>query len=396
MKGNIISIGILVLVLLVFIIAAINAPRRYDWSPNLQNKDKNPFGAYIVYNKLREILPASTIRPVREPLYNVLHTADELNSAYILFEPEFSPGQPDLEELLSFVHKGNTAFIAALDFGQQFMDTLGIHYQRFAFVLTDDSTTVNFVNPALKADHFYGFKKNTIDGYFRIDDTTGRVAILGITSDSMPDFLRIQYGEGNVYLHAAPLCFSNYFMLYHNNADYTAKALSYIPADTETVFWDEYYKSGREGETSPLRFFLGNTYLKWALYLSVAAMLLYVLFEMKRRQRIIPDTPPLRNTTLDFVETVAAVYYSSRDNNSIAAKKIQYWFDFIRRHYYLSTNNTGENFIQQLQRKSGVPEQEIRNILHLVNRAQVQPKVTDDLLVQLCKAIDDFYTLSKK
>ena len=51
--------------------------------------------------------------------------------------------------------------------------------------------------------------------------------------------------------------------------------------------------------------------------------------------------------------------------------------------------------MQQLQRKSGVPEQEIRTLLQLVQRAQAQPKVTDELLLQLCMAIDQFYTQSK-
>ena len=190
-------------------------------------------------------------------------------------------------------------------------------------------------------------------------------------------------------------CFGNYFILYGNNREYVAKALSYISPAITTLHWDEYYKSGREGASTPLRFFLSNNFLKWALWLTVAALLIYVFFEIKRRQRIIPVIEPLRNTTLDFVETVSSVYYSQHDNNSIAKKKTQFWFDHIRQRYYLSTNNTDDSFIQQLQRKSGVPAELIKIIINNIQRAEIQPKVTDDLLLALSSSIDEFYKLSK-
>jgi predicted nucleic acid-binding protein len=185
-------------------------------------------------------------------------------------------------------------------------------------------------------------------------------------------------------------------MLYKNNKEYTAKALSYIPADIETIHWDEYYKLGREGASTPLRFFLNDAFLRWALWLTTAGLLIYIFFQMKRRQRIIPVVEPVRNTTLDFVDTVSSVYFSQHDNNSIAAKKIQFWYDHIRTRYYLSPQNTDEAFIQQLQRKSGVSKEHIQTILQHIKRAEAQPKVTDDLLVQLSSSIDEFYQLSKK
>jgi len=184
-------------------------------------------------------------------------------------------------------------------------------------------------------------------------------------------------------------------MLYNNNKDYVARALSYIPSSTATIHWDEYYKSGREGAETPLRFFLSNTFLRWALWLAVAALLIYVFFEMKRRQRIIPIIEPVRNTTLDFVETVSSVYYSSHDNKSIAAKKTQFWLEHIRQRYYLSTNYLNDVFVQQLQRKSGVSKELIETILNNIKRAEAQPKVTDDVLLQLTNSIDEFYQQSK-
>ncbi len=328
---------------MLYIVAQLNQPKRFDWTPTLRNNDKNPFGAFIPYTELKQLFSTAHIQSHKIPLYNVLHKSIENESAYILLEPEFKPGKVDLEELLKYVQKG----------------------------------------------------RSTIDGFFNEIKKKDSTVVLGITEDSMPDFVKVRFGEGFFLLHAAPLCFSNYFMLYQNNHDYLSKALSYISPTVTILHWDEFYKTGREGSNTPLRFFLSNTFLRWALWLTIAAFVIFVLFEMKRRQRIIPVIEPLRNTTVDFVETVSSVYYSQHDNNSIARKKIQFWFDYIRQRYYLSTQNTDDTFVQQLQRKSGVSKELIELILKNIRRAEAQPQITDDLLAELSNRIDEFYQLSK-
>ena len=395
MKGNKTFILIFVALLVLYIVAQLNQPKHFDWTPTLRDNDKNPFGAFIPYTELKQLFATAHIQSHKIPLYNVLHNSIESESAYILLEPEFDPGKVDLEELLKYVQKGNTVFLASFRINKKLLDTLGLKMQIFPRLVEKDSTSVNFVNPSLKAKENYKFKRSTIDGFFNEVKKKDSTVVLGITQDSMPDFVKIQFGEGFFLLHAAPLCFSNYFMLYENNHDYLSKALSYISPAVTTLHWDEYYKTGREGANTPLRFFLSNSFLRWALWLTIIAFVIFVLFEMKRRQRIIPVIQPFRNTTLDFVETVSSVYYSQHDNNSIARKKIQFWLDHIRQRYYLSTQNMDDIFVQQLQRKSGVSKNLIEVILKCVSRAEAQPRVTDDLLTELSNRIDEFYQLSK-
>lgn len=381
--------------LVLYIIAQLYQPKKFDWTATLRNDDKNPFGTYIIFKELKSIFPQAQITSHRIPLYNVLHNSNEKQSAYILFEPEFKPGEADLKNLLKYVKNGNIVFLTSFYIDKAILDTLGLKVQLFTNVIYNDSTSINFVNPALKTAVNYHFKRSTINGYFDSVNKINSTVILGINKDSMPDFVKVRYGQGYFLVHAAPLCFSNYFMLYHHNSDYTAKALSYIPKNIQTVHWDEYYKAGREQPATPLRFFFSNTYLSAALWITVFTALLYLFFEIKRRQRSIPVIEPMRNTTLDFVETVSSVYYSQHDNNSIAHKKIQLWYDFVRQHYYLPTQNTDEAFQQKLQKKSGVPEALIKQIIKNNHRAEAQPVVTDDLLIELSNNIDEFYRLSK-
>ncbi|HEY6976092.1 MAG TPA: DUF4350 domain-containing protein [Chitinophagaceae bacterium] len=394
MKENKIFIFILAALLALYVVAQLNQPKKFDWKPTLRNNDKNPFGSFIPYTELKQLFATAHIQSHKIPLYNVLHNSIERKSAYIFLEPEFDPGKVDLEELLKYVQKGNIVFLSSFDIDKKLLDTLGLKMQVFPRLVEKDSTSVNFVNPSLRAKENYKFRRSTIDGFFN-EVKKDSTVVLGITQDSMPDFVKVPFGEGFFLLHAAPLCFSNYFMLYKNNGDYLAKALSYISPTITTLHWDEYYKTGREGANTPFRFFLSNSFLKWALWLTIIAFAIFVLFEMKRRQRIIPVVEPLRNTTLDFVETVSSVYYSQHDNNSIARKKIQFWLDHIRQRYYLSTQKTDDTFVQQLQRKSGASKDLIEAILKNISRAEAQPRVTDDLLAELSNRIDQFYQLSK-
>lgn len=395
LKGNKLYILIFSVLLTLYIVAQLNQPKTFNWNPTLSNNDKNPFGASILYEQLKQLYPSATIESHRIPPYNVLHDADAFNSAYIMVSTALAAGSTDVEELLQYVRDGNMVLLSAYEADEDLLDTLGLKLEDAAGLITKDSTAINFVNPAVQSAEWYTFKKNTIDGYFSEVNKKDSTTVLGIRNDSMPNFVKRQYGEGFFLVHAAPVCFSNYFMLSGNNSAYTAKVLSYIPEGITTLYWDEYFKLGREGAQTPLRFFLSNTFLYWALMLSITALLIYVFFEMKRRQRIIPVVEPLRNTTLDFVQTVSSVYYSHHDNKSIAYKKIHFWLEHVRQRYYIATQNLDEAFVQQLQRKTGVSKTLIESILNNIKRAQAQPKVTDDLLLQLTGSIDEFYQQSK-
>jgi hypothetical protein len=203
------------------------------------------------------------------------------------------------------------------------------------------------------------------------------------------------YGDGAFFVHAAPLCFSNYFMLTGRNDEYVSTALSYVPAGIREVFWDEYYKLGPEGSTNPLRFILNNRYLKWSFRIALIAMLLYVVFEMKRRQRVIPVIEPLKNTTLDFVQTVGNVYFNRRDNKNIADKKISYFLEFLRSKFFLNTSSLNEEFIELLSRKTGMAKQEAGELVNIIHSVQQNEQIGDSTLLQLNILIDGFYKKAK-
>jgi len=364
-----------------------------NWDISLSKEDKNPYGGFVLFKQLKDIFPAADIRSYRMPVYDQVNNYEDVNTAYLLIEPGLELQQDDINEMLNYVKLGNYVFMSAGSFNRALMDTLMFNTKRH-FDLLGDSMTINFSNPELHTPKNIGFTRLTLDGYFDELDSS-RSVILGNNQRNEPNFIKIEHGDGAFFIHAAPICFSNYFMLKNDNANYTAKALSYLPKRVKTIYWDEYYKMGPEGSRNPLRFIMTNPYLKWAYRLALMGMLLFILFEMKRKQRIIPIIAPLRNTTLDFVQTVGNVYFNKRDNKNIAVKKINYFFEFIRSNFYLSTNYLNDEFVTTLAKKTGTTEREIKRLVDLINEVNSSFQVSDSLLLELGNEIDSFYAKAK-
>ena len=396
MKGYRTIFIIFLTLLIVYMVAELNRPRPLDWTVSLRKDDKNPFGSYILFAELKQIFSYPQIETSRQPAYNVLHDKAYTGTAYCVISPGIDLGKTDLEELLEYAAAGNYVFMASYAVSNKLLDTLGLEITHSYFNTDGDSTSFNFVNPELKAARNYTSPAGFMSDYFSVINKKDSTVVLGVNRKNLPDFVKVNYGKGAFYLHCSPLCFTNYFMLVDNNAEYVSKALSYIKPLVTKVYWDEYYKLGREGAGTPLRFFLSNEFLKWALWITVIGFILYILFEMKRRQRIIPVMEPPRNTSMEFVQTVATVYLAQKNNHTIAAKKIQFWFDFIRRNYYLQTTELNEAFILQVSGKSGADKMLVESIIRQANFIQDNKNITDQDLLNLNTTIDKFYDITKK
>ncbi len=390
MKGYRNFLFVFVLLFALYIVAEINKPKAINWDISLSKDDKDPYGAFVLFKTIKELFPAVTVESYRTPVYNQVNNFVGRNAAYVIISPAFNPSGEDLLELDRFVRRGNIALISASTFAKALARKLKFTTSSRMRLGLNDSTTVNLVNPKLRNSSNYVFRRMTIDEYFSKFDTTSST-VLGINDLGRPNFIRVKSGAGAFLVHAAPLCFSNYFMLYQNNASYTAKALSYLPKDTRRLFWDEYYKLGPTGPKTPLRFILSNPYLLAAFRLSLIALVLYMLFEMKRRQRIIPVIEPLKNSTLDFAKTISQLYYQQKDNQGIARKKINYFLEFVRNRYLIATNALDNAFLSTLTQKSGVPLNEVEALVATLREIEYDYPVSDSLLLALNTQIDNFY-----
>ncbi len=394
MKGYKGFILVFSLLLVIYIIAEATRPKPLNWTVTLSAQDKNPYGAYCLFHALDGVFPGVPVHSFRSPVYNQVNNKRTAGSAYLLLSPGLDAmSKEDVSELLSFTAAGNHVLLSSNDFSRQLEDTLHFSTDRRLDLATKDSVTINFKDPQLRTRQNIGFKRMTLDGYFKRYDTLA-TTVLGTNQLNDVNFIRMPFGKGMFYIHLVPLCFSNDFMLTRNNAGYTAKVLSHIPGSVNYIYWDEYYKPGERGSGNPLRYILNNEYLRWSFRIGLVTMLLYVLVGIKRRQRMIPVQSPLQNTTLDFVKTVGNVYFNRKDNRNIAEKMIGYLLEHIRTNFFLATNVLDEAFSEALSRKTGVEKPEVDELLTMISVVQASDSVSDQLLLQLNRQIDLFYKAS--
>ncbi len=226
------------------------------------------------------------------------------------------------------------------------------------------------------------------DLYISIPDSATDVEVLGRNSAGNPVFVQKRVGKGAIYFHSVPLAFTNYYLLPQNNSGYISRCFSYLPV--APVYWDEYYKVGRQGAGTPIRVLLQTPALKTALVLTLALVLVYMLFQSKRRQRIIPVIKPFENSTLQFVGTVARLYYNRGEHTSVDKK------DDV---FYGTAADTVPNSDRLGERRQhsgrecplGVNEAGTRAVFRFSHHLRMATHVTEKELIDYNKLVEEFW-----
>ena len=377
-----------------FVLFEIYKPKPIDWTPTLSNNDKIPYGTYILYSMMDTLFPGQTVIESRIPAYNRLKGDSALQASYIAISHNLSFDDNDIHALLRFASAGNSVFIAAqYMFSRLLSDTLHIGVRDTLTSQLRDSLKVStsFTNPQLgdRQYHFQRMFQNT--SFFEFKSSSASAVVLGRNSLGAPDFVKVDFGKGAFYLHLQPLAFSNYYLLNDTTSDYAFKALSYLPANNK-VIWDEYIKRGRAGEENMMRVIMEKAALRWAYYIAIFGILLFVVFEGKRRQRVIPIIKPLQNTTLEFVQVVSRLYFQKQDHHGIARKKIIFFLEQIRTQYHLPTNQLDEQFTETLSHKSGYPLEKTKYLIWKIRQVEKSGSITAEELLKLNDEMEKFTT----
>jgi hypothetical protein len=112
---------------------------------------------------------------------------------------------------------------------------------------------------------------------------------------------------------------------------------------------------------------------------------------MRRKQRVIPVVAKPRNDSLDFVKTIGRLYFDKGDHKNLARKMSAYFLEHVRNKYKISTSSLNEDFIKNLQYKSGATEQEIMTIVSFINTIDEAPDVNPKLLMDFHRNLELFY-----
>ena len=115
-----------------------------------------------------------------------------------------------------------------------------------------------------------------------------------------------------------------------------------------------------------------------------------MIFEGRRRQRAIPVVAPPVNSTLEFVNVVSHVYYNSKNHQSIAAEKIRYFYETIRKRFHVNTNQINEEFFSAVTELSGVEKKLVKQLFIYCEKLKQPQEINENELVELNRQIHNF------
>ena len=376
--------------MVILTIIKIAEPEEIDWSRSFARKDKIPYGGYIIHDIAADLFPESELRVKELPIYNILKNQYYSYTNYVFINSYFTPDRLDVEYLLNYVSTGNNVFISALEISGALSDSL--NFQTSGTFISQDSMNINFTSPELITEKGYTYFLSDFNSYFSEYDSM-LVQVLGKNGKDQVNFIRIRYGNGNFFLNTVPMAFTNYYLLNSGNNEYVYIALSHLPV--QVTFWDDYYKEGNRYSASALQYIISQQSLKWAYYIILTSVILFIVFYGRRKQRIIPVIPPLTNSTVEFVETVGNLYFQQKDYKNIAEKKISYFLEYIRNKYFIKTSIFDNETIQKIAEKSGVQETKIRALFRDIEKIPYKENITEEELININYQIEKFYERTK-
>ncbi|MEQ8478003.1 DUF4350 domain-containing protein [Fulvivirga sp.] len=388
MKGERKYIFILVGIALLYLIAEIASPKKINWTVTLNENDKNPFGSYLIMERLPDLFDN-----VEHSYLTIYELADSLAGNLFILSESFSPSDEDTKSLLKFISKGNNAFVSSEYFGKsKLLDTLDLTVKNLIFdqniingLTMADTLLVNFTNSQLRHNAGYPYEKSTISNYF---EELGSSVVVGQLTTDEPVLIKLKIGEGHLYLSTTPLAFTNNYLLIEDNNEFVSKAMSYLP--NEKLHWTAYYQTGRLESQTPLRYILSNDSLSITYYLVIISLLLFIVFEVKRRQRIIPIIEPPKNTTLEFVGTLGNLYYQNSNHKNIAEKRIAFFTEKVRSNYYMKNKDWSEEFMNEVAQKTGNDIGLTKALFAQISKIRNSSSVDERDLNELSKNLDNF------
>jgi hypothetical protein len=385
---NIILIGLILVIFTLLAISESYEPEPVRWIPTYSWQDKNPYGSYALYERLADLFPQQSIQVSKQSFYELyrIENDESANFNYFVINQTLNFNHIDVENLLEYVESGGNVLLAAENFAGKLADTLDLDNQ-YISVNPKDSINVSFNFPIVNLNkNYFRFDAVSFDSYFSKYDSS-YTTVLAQNEKKQAVLLKRELGKGNLFLSSTPKLFTNYHLLWGNQAMIRG-VFAHFPQ--EKIVWDEYYKSGRGGETSPFRFVLSRKSLKMALYLAIFTMILYVIFEGRRKQRIIPVLSPLTNRTLEFVEVIGRLYYQHQDHKNIAQKKISHFWEYLRTHHYVRSGEINEEIIDKLAAKTGMKKVEVQGLFRLIESIQKNPRIAEATLLELNQKIARF------
>lgn len=372
----------------------------------LWRNDRIRYGTYVAHEWMKQLFPDAQVSNVtkapgvyadftEEPESWTNMGADPFKKLRVIISPKVLPDSREWNRMLAQLGEGAEIFISTTRITREMADSMAIElrYSDIKFEETEDSLVTSVYDPVTWEEHTYAYPGFDRSMYISSYDSL-YTTILGTNAFGQPNFVRFDYkGGGSLYLHTAPLAFSNFFLLHKNNHEYFEKTFSWIGKSKTVVEWDDYFRNRKEegNQFSRLQVILKEPALRSAFWVVLLIFGLIYLFETKRKQSALPAAPKIKNSARDFVETVSALYYQRRDNKNLGEKMIHQFAEHLQRKYFLRFAPGDKNFLPALAGKTGMEQTYLEGMCYKMQMLKDYPEVSDELLLEVAAALNNFY-----
>jgi hypothetical protein len=412
-KRNIIlvAIGAAIALILIYFALVDKMDKRYQWNTSFKASSEQPYGTKFIRELLETYRPGAKFTfNNKKPLHQLLDSVKKDHPTdYIFIGESLYMSEKDVDAMRNFISAGNNAFIASVDPPKGLTDWLySVDECNAEFVYKTADTefaVLNFFHDTLTTErgYLYRFREGDKDVPYSwttlspdiFCDSSTSVIPVGYITPNKVNFARIPYGSGNLYLHTTPIAFANYFVAKKDRMPYVTGVFSHLGGTD--IIWDEYskvpFRPQDKDLESPLHYILKQPTLKYAWWMMLASVILYIIFAARRTQRVIPVLEPKANTSLEFVKLISALHFRNENHLDIARKKMKYFLYFIRAKYGIHTQHAREAQIKKLAEKSKVNEQQVRSIFEQYDMIEKHAhyNTAQDRLVDLYYSIEYFY-----
>ena len=352
---------------LLYVMLNYYARKPLNWNPTFHPADKNPYGGFVLFDRISDLFSEQAFSSDRT-LYELQDSVGNL----LVLGTQGNLIETDLNELIRRVRRGNVALVAAEQFSFAAKDTLQFDTERTRlFRLPNATDTIDVTFGDSKAQ----LSDVLVETYFKLSDTT-KWEVLAQTK--RPVLIARPMGDGLLILSSTPLAFTNFGLLQdHRLAEFALKQLP-----DEPLQFTHYYQTGKIQSSSPFRYVLTEASLTWALYLSLLLIGSLILVDSQRRQRPIKVVQPPKNSTVQFVKTIGALFYRERNNRKIANKLTQYFQEELYKKYHKAPAFT-ERYYEWLANKTGVSKTHVIQTFQSLQHIAQSPNISDKQLTDL-------------
>ncbi|AZA87039.1 hypothetical protein EG349_09730 [Chryseobacterium shandongense] len=351
---------IFIVVMIILVLFEANKTERTDWRKNFDINQKSPFGLFVFNNEVNTLFK-NKIKKISETPYNYYQADKKPHNILVIEENIY---KESWHKILDQVSDGSDAMLIVSEMPKEISDSIGYYDSQISF--EDENvlklTDKTFINDFIHLDKFPSGRGFTF--------IKPGVEVLGKTVEKnntdQANFIKIKFGKGKIYVHCEPLFITNYYLLKRGNARYAQDVFSYLD-DRETIWFVE-----NDAKVSQffLRFILSKPALKYAWWVLLGGLVLFIFFNAKRKQRIVPIIEPLKNTSVDFVKSIGNLYLQEGDFHDMMAKKAQYFLNKVRMDLLIDTQHLDTEFAKKLHLKTGKPMEMIDEAIHLIKKAQ--------------------------